>query len=40
MKPYSELSSDLKKEARKLHPKDYKFWVYKVSGVEINFSAK
>lgn len=40
MRNYNQLSNDLKKEARKLHPLDYKQWVYKVQGVEIIWSAK
>lgn len=37
---YEELSKNLKEEARKLHPTDYKKWVYKTAGVNIEFSAK
>jgi hypothetical protein len=40
MKTYEDLSDDLKKIARALHPVDYAAWVYKVQGVEIAFSAK
>lgn len=40
MKTYNELSKDLKKEARKLHPYNFKKWFYMVQGVEIYFSAK
>lgn len=40
MKSYEDLSKELKEEAKELHPKDYKEWLYKVRGVEIEFSAK
>ena len=40
LKTYNELSKDLKEEARRLHPSDYKDWVYKTQGVEIAFSAQ
>lgn len=40
MKTYFDLLDDLKKEARELHPNDYKEWSYKVHGVEIYFSCR
>lgn len=40
MRTYFELSKELKKDARKLHPTDFKNWLYKVNGVEIYFSTK
>ena len=40
MKTYEELSEDLKEEARQLRPADYKEWVYKTAGVEIEFALK
>ena len=40
MKTYSELTEELKEEARILHPTDFEDWMYKTIGVEIEFSAK
>jgi len=35
-----QLSEELKEEARRLHPNDYKDWEYQTQGVEIAFCAK
>ena len=40
LKTYDELSAELKEEARRRWPSDYKEREYKTAGVEIEFSAK
>jgi hypothetical protein len=40
LRRYDQLRSDLQEIARKLHPLDYKEWMYKPQGVEIAFSTK
>lgn len=40
LKKYEELSEVLKKDAREMHPNEYKDWKYRLIGVYIEFSAK
>lgn len=40
LKKYSELSDELKEEAREIHPLEFNDYLYKTQGVEIAWSCK